>query len=65
VSFCCHVKTATEPIDIVRTTLEIHLKNPGVPATVNDWALAHQRKLVVAIFAVVGVSLMAQGMGGA
>ena len=31
----------------------------------NDWALAHQRKLVVAIFAVVGVSLMAQGMGGA
>jgi hypothetical protein len=31
----------------------------------HDWALAHRRKLMVAIFAVVGVSLMAQGMGGA
>ena len=31
----------------------------------HDWALAHRRKLLVAIFAVVGVSLMAQGMGGA
>jgi hypothetical protein len=31
----------------------------------HDWALAHRRKLVVAIFAVVGISLMAQGMGGA
>jgi hypothetical protein len=30
----------------------------------HDWALAHRRKLVVAIFAVVGVSLVAQGMGG-
>jgi len=31
----------------------------------HDWALAHRRKLLVAIFAVVGVSLIAQGMGGA
>jgi len=31
----------------------------------HDWALAHRRKLVVAIFAVVGISLMAQGMGAA
>ena len=31
----------------------------------HDWALAHRRKLMVAILAVVGVSLMAQGMGGA
>lgn len=31
----------------------------------HDWALTHRRKLVVAIFAVVGVSLIAQGMGGA
>ncbi|MDT5079453.1 MAG: hypothetical protein QOJ80_4090 [Mycobacterium sp.] len=31
----------------------------------HDWALAHRRKLLVAILAVVGVSLMAQGMGAA
>lgn len=29
----------------------------------HDWALAHRRKLVVALFAVVGISLVAQGMG--
>lgn len=31
---------------------------------VHDWALAHRRKIVVALLAVVGVSLMAQGMAG-
>ncbi len=30
-----------------------------------DWAQAHRRKLTVAILAVVGVSLITQGMGGA
>ena len=31
----------------------------------HDWALAHRRKLLVATLAVVGVSLIAQGMGSA
>jgi hypothetical protein len=29
----------------------------------HDWARAHRRKVLVAMFAVVGVALVAQGMG--
>jgi hypothetical protein len=31
----------------------------------HDWALTHRRKLLVAVFAVAGVSLIVQGMGSA
>ena len=44
-----------------------NLVTPGKTQTalrrLHDWALAHRRKLLVAIVAVVGVSLIAQGMG--
>jgi hypothetical protein len=38
-------------------------KTQGVLRQLHDWALAHRRQILVAIFAVVGVSLVAHGMG--
>ena len=38
-------------------------KTQAVLRQLHDWALAHRRKILVAIFAVVGVSLVAHGMG--
>ena len=56
-------------LEVEEIILVSHLARPAKTQAflrrLHDWALAHRRKLVVAIFAVVGVSLMAQGMGGA
>jgi hypothetical protein len=38
-------------------------KTQAVVQLVHDWALAHRRKILVAIFAVAGVSLVANGTG--
>ncbi|MGH3552189.1 MAG: GAP family protein, partial [Mycobacterium sp.] len=38
-------------------------KTQAVVRLLHDWARAHRRKVLVAIFAVVGVSLVAYGMG--
>ena len=56
-------------LTVEEVILVSHLARPAKTQAflrrLHDWALAHRRKLVVAIFAVVGISLMAQGMGGA
>ncbi|MEA3092240.1 MAG: hypothetical protein QOJ04_3582 [Caballeronia sp.] len=39
-------------------------KTQALLGRLHDWALAHRRQLMVAIFAVVGVALVANGMGG-
>lgn len=73
VSFGVQITAAITFVIAMLTVEEIilvsHLARPAKTQAflrrLNDWALAHRRKLVVAIFAVVGVSLMAQGMGGA
>jgi hypothetical protein len=38
-------------------------KTQAVVQLLHDWARAHRRKVLVAIFAVVGIALVAQGMG--
>ena len=52
---------------IIEITLVSYLAAPtktqGVLRQLHDWALAHRRQILVAIFAVVGVSLVAHGMG--
>lgn len=73
VSFGVQITAAITFVIAMLTVEEIilvsHLARPAKSQAflrrLNDWALARRRKLVVAIFAVVGVSLMAQGMGGA
>ena len=39
-------------------------KTQAVVGLLRNWAGAHHRKVLVAIFAVLGVSLVAKGMGG-
>ena len=52
---------------VVEITLVSYLVTPAktqaVVQLLHDWARAHRRKVLVAIFAVVGVALAAQGMG--
>jgi hypothetical protein len=52
---------------VVEITLVSYLAMPGKTQTVlrplHDWALANRRKILVAMFAVAGVALVAQGMG--
>jgi hypothetical protein len=55
---------AVEEIILV-SNLATPAKTQAFLRRLHDWALAHRRKLVVAIFAVVGVSLVVQGMRGA
>jgi Sap, sulfolipid-1-addressing protein len=38
-------------------------KTQAIVQLLHDWALAHRRQVLVAVFAVVGVSLVARGMG--
>jgi len=38
-------------------------KTQGLVQRLHDWGLAHQRKILVAVVAVMGVSLAANGMG--
>jgi hypothetical protein len=72
-SFGVQISAAITFVIAMLTVEEIILvSNRATPAKtqqflgrLHDWALAHRRKLIVAILAVVGVSLMAQGMGGA
>jgi len=53
---------AVEEIILV-INLATPAKTQAVLRRLQDWAWAHRRKVLVAIFAVVGVSLVAQGMG--
>ena len=55
---------AVEEIILV-SNLVTPAKTQTAMRRLHDWTLAHRRKLLVAIFAVVGVSLIAQGMGSA
>jgi hypothetical protein len=52
---------------VVEVMLASHLvapaKTQAVVRILHDWVLTHRRKIVVAIFAVLGVSLVAQGIG--
>ena len=52
---------------VVEITLVSDLATPAktqaVPRLLHDWARAHRRQVLVAIFAVVGVTLVANGMG--
>jgi len=52
---------------VVEITLVSYLVAPAktqvVVQLLHDWARAHRRKVLVAVFAVVGVALVAQGMG--
>lgn len=50
---------------ILVSNLAAPAKTQATLRRLQDWALAHRRKLLVATFAVVGVSLVAQGMGSA
>jgi Sap, sulfolipid-1-addressing protein len=43
--------------------LVIPAKTQAVVQLLHDWAWAHRRKVLVAIFAVVGIALVAQGVG--
>jgi hypothetical protein len=49
---------------ILVTNLAAPSKTQAVLRLLHDWAHAHRRKLLVAFLAVVGVSLVARGMGG-
>jgi hypothetical protein len=72
-SFCVQITAAITFIIAMLAVEEVilvsHLVRPAKTQAflrrLHDWALAHRRKLLVAILAVVGVSLMAQGMGAA
>jgi hypothetical protein len=55
---------AVEEIILV-SNLAAPAKTQATLRRLQNWALAHRRKLLVAIFAVVGVTLVAQGMGSA
>jgi hypothetical protein len=52
---------------VVEIVLVSHLAAPAktqaVVREVHDWVLAHRRQVLVAIFAVIGVTLVANGMG--
>lgn len=52
---------------VVEITLASYLAMPAktqaVVRLLHDWALAHRRKVLVTLFAVVGVALVAQGVG--
>lgn len=54
---------------IIEITLASYLAAPtktqAVLRRLHDWALAHRRQILVAIFAVVGVSLVVNGIGSA
>ena len=50
---------------ILVSNLAAPAKTQATLRRLQDWALAHRRKLLVATFAVVGVSLVAQWMGSA
>jgi Sap, sulfolipid-1-addressing protein len=52
---------------VVETTLGSYLAAPAktqaLLRVLHDWALAHRRKILIAMFAVVGAALVTQGMG--
>jgi hypothetical protein len=50
---------------ILASYLATPAKTQAVVRRLNDWARAHHRKVLVAVFALVGVSLVAYGMGAA
>jgi hypothetical protein len=53
---------------VVEIILVSHLVTPAkthaVVRKLHDWAVAHRRKILIAMFAVVGVALVTQGVGG-
>ncbi len=55
---------AVEEVILV-SNLAAPAKTQAALRRLQNWAVAHRRKILVAIIAVIGVSLVAQGMGSA